>query len=99
MKKEFEKIVKFEIKEKDLNIFNSKLDNYEKIIKIIENFNFDNYKEYLDKDYMSYKNTINLNFCDLRDDKPEDCNEEKLKRLVECPAEFKNEYVSLKNEK
>ncbi|MDE5617630.1 MAG: hypothetical protein K2I36_02165 [Ureaplasma sp.] len=99
MKKEFEKIVKFEIKEKDINIFNSKLENYKKIIQMIENFDFDKYKEYLDDDYMFYMNTISLKFSDLRNDEYEDYDQEQLEKIIKCPVEFKNEYVSLKNEK
>lgn len=99
MTKEFEKIVKFKINENDEKIFNSKVENYDKIVQLIENFNFDKYQEYLDDDYMKYSNTISLNFSDLREDKSKSCDKEELKRITSCTVKFENEYVSLKNEK
>ncbi len=99
MNKEFEKVVKFKINENDEKIFISKNDGYNKIIELIENFNFNKYQEYLDDDYMQYSNTVTLNFSDLREDKPKNCSKEELEKITNCAVKFENEYVSLKNEK
>lgn len=99
MSKDFEKIVKFNINENDEKTFNNKIDGYNKIIELIENFDFNKYQEYLDEDYMLYSNTNTLKFSELRDDEPKSCSEDKLKKITNCAVNFKNEYVSLKNEK